>query len=314
MYKAECLSGLVGISNSEVVTSDVGLYIDRLPGISVSKATDQAGSAFGNDGETFIAGMINEAQIEFANRFSELMYGVYSTQKGTQANNYGRVTEASFYEATDGAAVGIKLYRSFADPLQNIQINSVILNSEVDAVLTISDGIQQIEVPVTHRVLTPINFTTNRNQITIMYAPQIGETYAKSPMHPNRYCLCPPLTYYGLAAVANTGSRTDEAFGLTINAGLLCDESQLLCAIRPRCAYMLRDLAAALIFNSADYSERNNPTVYLSKKESAELATVYYDKFTNAANDLRRSISGIVASLQTTCIKCSAQTVKDIRF
>jgi hypothetical protein len=304
-YKADCLKGLIGLSDGSI-TSDMEMYLDKVAGISLRNAGDQASSTYAS-GLEFLQDTINAACAELAAELPQMLLPSYRAVKSVRSALFGRIKESGTYTAADTDVVGIVFTDIWLDRLQVLQVNRIWLNQSSAAVtVTITDNITTQNVELVPGQWTTVNFTGQR-AITVSYPKEIGETYALSPMR-DRYCNCGVYTHFGIEGAGI--NDTDEAYGLSVDISANCDESLILCAIRPRMAFPLLYKTAQMTLERAAYSDRVNPIVTLGKEQALDLAAKYELMYEKYMQELRLNISSSIASIGSRCVQCIANTYR----
>lgn len=312
-YDLTCLAAAVGVQG--VTTSEYGVYINDLAGISrtrAAQATEISEQATGND---LLQECINNAAGLIADEVGGFLQPQYTTATTLAAKIIGKEEPSSYTAATAVTNQGIKvsLLGGRRDAMGLIYINRVkIMQNSIsgDVDVTITDGQTSKIVTVTLEpgvsAWADVQYQSAALSVTITYDTVIGEQYGNNSLNAN-YCGCARgtsgmLQYTGYRDGVEQG---DNAFGMTVDASITCDESRMLCALRMRLAYILQFKAGYLLLQEALYSNRTNPYVTLSKEGIRELSEQYDSEYKKRMEIFKQNSRTHLESLRSKCITCT---------
>ena len=299
-----CLTDYIGLSGCGASSPASGLFINSLPGISL-KSVEQLADA---EQKTYI-GVWNDVQLRATKRLEMMLNAELSKQHKVKTGLVTFLTKAD-EQFTNHESVQYVAFKIEAD------CESYLLSHYIQSIkvrkFESSDDIQCTIVDQYNNILYSNIFTSNGLDTQTI---EIGESFYEKIIYvvldvtgTEWYTDTFSSTYIGCVQIQggtsnNIGANfveTSKSYGVTINYGLRCSLSNLMCYAKDLFAMPLWYLLGSEMMMERMTSERINKWT-VDRKQAEELKA-YYD--TEAEKALGQAIAGTSINDCNCCIQC----------
>lgn len=311
-----CLKGYIGINYCESETTESGIYINQLAGISLKSIDNIA-----NDEHINFLGVWNHVEDRAIRRLNSKANSIFSSKYQTKKvlSNIEVNRNVSDLIITNGSYRGLRLYnQSVSSELASIYIQCLWLYSEtevLDADIFIENKFSNIIYSKKFNLSEGWNKLRvyqvfSETELIIYYDDSQIQSKNLILEENNTNCSCEnncssdcQLEVSGFQRNNNLDSIVNNTFGLSVIASLRCSIQSIICNnIDIFQSALLYALGLEFAYERM-YSDRINRYTKLDAKEAESLFVDYLNEFNNSIQD---AINSIYVKDDDVCIVCNS--------
>lgn len=308
-----CIDNFIGVQQGcEVVAPISGFYIEDLPGVSIKNLSQTEAGKY-----ISAKNMVAEKMRIAKGLMQAEMSGILISNSIVESIES---IETPFFDTdeiiTSGAGTQGLIISKVQTALSNIYIPRFYFKSPevvVDLVITITDGSNPktftISADVDEEVIIESQYSTNQNEVTILYDSSLYDVYSGTISAFYNYgcggcCSDCGNSYLRVRGINQAGDEQNSVYGIRADVQMFCDTEKMFCLTLQFNKLAFLYCVGELLMQEAAVSDRLNFLAMSGKEMFAQLAQQFGSKWRELMSQNADAIESYLLKVEKNCFDC----------